>query len=204
MDLWRILAASICLYAAGMVLNDHADRKEDAELRGRNLTSLASRLGEGLKLSGSTDVEVRETLDVVVAALEKVTNEDEDWFSGTAEYQVENLEIIEEITIADIAHPDETNATIDPCLSTLQPGDWIEIDGPGADDGPLRCKLIVVVDETRTYVFGNDVGLKVCEKSGEELAQGLAAGDVRIIREELLVERAIDELLVDLRLTVHV
>ena len=33
MDLWRILAASICLYAAGMVLNDHADRKADAELR---------------------------------------------------------------------------------------------------------------------------------------------------------------------------
>jgi len=32
-ELWRVLAASVCLYGAGMVLNDHADRKLDAELR---------------------------------------------------------------------------------------------------------------------------------------------------------------------------
>ncbi|MHC4812199.1 MAG: UbiA family prenyltransferase [Planctomycetota bacterium] len=32
-DLCRAVAASVCLYAAGMVLNDHADRRLDARLR---------------------------------------------------------------------------------------------------------------------------------------------------------------------------
>jgi len=32
-DLWRVLIASVCLYGAGMVLNDHADRRVDAQLR---------------------------------------------------------------------------------------------------------------------------------------------------------------------------
>lgn len=55
----RLIVASVCLYAAGMILNDHADRRIDAELRperpipkGEISPNLALGLGIGVLLTG--------------------------------------------------------------------------------------------------------------------------------------------------------
>lgn len=59
MDAARLIIASVCLYAAGMILNDHADRKTDAELRperpipkGEINPGLALALGIGVLVVG--------------------------------------------------------------------------------------------------------------------------------------------------------
>jgi hypothetical protein len=71
---------------------------------------------------------------------------------------------------------------------------WIEVIRNDSDEGPLRCRLVVLVDQTQTFVFASDDGLKVYERSVPELLEELESGRVRILTEEPLVERAMSDL----------
>lgn len=78
----------------------------------------------------------------------------------------------------------------------LRIGAWVEVMD---DDEPLRCKLVAVIDSSDRYVFANRTGMKVREWSCAGLVQALRRGEVRLLDDGLLFERALDAVLERLR-----
>jgi hypothetical protein len=77
-----------------------------------------------------------------------------------------------------------------PILDDIVPGTWLEFERSGAV-GALRCRLVVYVDRTQTYVFADEKGLKAHESHASELLEGMESGQIRRLSEEPLVDRAI-------------
>ncbi len=78
----------------------------------------------------------------------------------------------------------------------LQAGSWIELH---EDDEPLRCKLIALFDDSDRYVFVNRSGMKVREWTAMGLAVALQRGDVSLLDDSLLFDRALDSVVSQLR-----
>ncbi|MDU9389882.1 DUF1631 domain-containing protein [Pseudomonas sp. zfem002] len=94
---------------------------------------------------------------------------------------------------------DECLAEDDPQLlrvRQLQPGTWIELHD---HDEPLRCKLIALFDDSDRYVFVNRSGMKVREWSATGLALALQRGDVSLLDDSLLFDRALDSVVSQLK-----
>lgn len=79
----------------------------------------------------------------------------------------------------------------------LRPGAWIELN---EEDDPLRCKLIALFDDSDRYVFVNRSGMKVREWTEMGLAAALQRGDVRLLDDSLLFDRALDSVVSQLQL----
>lgn len=81
-------------------------------------------------------------------------------------------------------------------VQRLQLGAWVEV----CDEGQaLRCKLVARLDGSDRLVFANRSGLKVRQWSAAGLAQALRRGDVRLLDDGLLFERALQTVLAGLR-----
>lgn len=86
----------------------------------------------------------------------------------------------------------------DPRLRAFVPGTWIEFKIPDTTN-PLRCRLVVLIDQTQTYVFANDDGVKAYECSVAELLDDRECGRARVLGEQPLVERAMTDLVNNLQ-----
>ncbi|KIY41836.1 thymidine phosphorylase [Pseudomonas sp. 10-1B] len=82
-------------------------------------------------------------------------------------------------------------------VQRMRIGTWIEVRD---EEGPLRCKLVARIDSSDRLVFANRTGMKVCEWSSASLAQALHRGEVRVLDDGLLFERALAAALDGLRL----
>ena len=78
----------------------------------------------------------------------------------------------------------------------LRIGTWVEVFD---EDQPLRCKLVARIDSSDRLVFANRTGMKVREWSSTSLAQALQRGEVRVLDDGLLFERALEAVLDGLR-----
>ncbi|MDZ5112953.1 DUF1631 domain-containing protein [Pseudomonas putida] len=81
-------------------------------------------------------------------------------------------------------------------VQRLRIGTWVEVRD---EDEPLRCKLVARIDSSDRLVFANRTGMKVREWNGASLAQALHRGDVRVLDDGLLFERALEAVLDSLR-----
>jgi len=81
-------------------------------------------------------------------------------------------------------------------IRRLRIGAWIEVLD---DDEPLRCKLVARIDGSDRLVFANRTGMKVREWSTAGLVQALRRGEVRMLDDGLLFERALAAVLENLR-----
>ena len=78
----------------------------------------------------------------------------------------------------------------------LRIGTWVEVRD---DDEPLRCKLVARIDSSDRLVFANRTGMKVREWNAAGLALALRRGEVRVLDDGLLFERALGAVLESLR-----
>ena len=81
-------------------------------------------------------------------------------------------------------------------VQRLRIGTWVEVRD---DDEALRCKLVARIGSSDRLVFANRTGMKVREWNGTGLAQALHRGDVRVLDDGLLFERALEAVLDGLR-----
>jgi hypothetical protein len=110
-------------------------------------------------------------------------------------------------TVTPITEPGETAHTEQPlhaensaeliAISSMQTGDWIEFSL--VNGSRFRCKLSAKIDDPDCYIFVNRLGLKVVEKSRMELANDLAMGRLSVLEQGLLVDRALDAVMGNLR-----
>lgn len=77
-------------------------------------------------------------------------------------------------------------------VQRLQVGTWVEVMD---DDEALRCKLVARVDSNDRLVFSNRTGMKVREWNRMGLAMALRRGEVRLLDNGLLFERALEAVL---------
>ena len=81
-------------------------------------------------------------------------------------------------------------------IAELREGQWIEF--RQASGAPSRNKLVTVVQPGDAYVFVNRKGMKACEHSPNALAVALAAGELTLLDESSVCERALAAVIVDL------
>ena len=83
-------------------------------------------------------------------------------------------------------------------VATLAVGHWVEFVGEDEEAG-FRCKLAARLQSADKLIFVNRLGIKVAEKSSQQLAQELKAGEAKILSDRLLFDRALEALIGNLR-----
>ncbi|NIE74018.1 DUF1631 domain-containing protein [Pantoea sp. Ap-967] len=105
------------------------------------------------------------------------------------------LAVADESACAPLQPLDEPMAELR-SVQRLRIGAWVEVLD---DDEPLRCKLVARIDSSDRLVFANRTGMKVREWNSAGLARAVRRGDVRVLDDGLLFERALETVLEGLR-----
>ncbi|QSP94220.1 DUF1631 domain-containing protein [Marinobacter salinisoli] len=79
---------------------------------------------------------------------------------------------------------------------SLRVGSWIELT---VDGNRVRCKLAAFIRATGKYIFVNRNGTKVAEYYREDLAAAMANGDVGMLDDGLIFDRALESIIDNLR-----
>jgi len=100
------------------------------------------------------------------------------------------------------ASPVETVASIDvsdaslKMVDSLRVGSWLEFhDGSKA----TRCKLAAIIRVTDKYIFVDRSGIKVAEKNRDALLEMAQAGEISMLNDGLLFDRALESVIGNLR-----
>ncbi|HKK57190.1 DUF1631 domain-containing protein [Marinobacter sp.] len=78
----------------------------------------------------------------------------------------------------------------------LRVGSWIEMT---QESGKLRCKLAAFIKTTGKYIFVNRSGAKVAEYQREDLANALERGEIGMLDDGLIFDRALESIIDNLR-----
>lgn len=79
---------------------------------------------------------------------------------------------------------------------SLRVGSWIELN---RGDNRTRCKLAAFIKATGKYIFVNRSGAKVAEYQRDDLARALAAGEIGMLDDGLIFDRALESIIDNLR-----
>ncbi|KEF32748.1 Thymidine phosphorylase [Marinobacter nitratireducens] len=79
---------------------------------------------------------------------------------------------------------------------SLRVGSWVEM---AKGDTRVRCKLAAFIKATGKYIFVNRSGAKVAEYLREELAAAMAAGEIGMLDDGLIFDRALESIIDNLR-----
>jgi len=82
-------------------------------------------------------------------------------------------------------------------VDAIDTGNWIEFSL--VNGSKFRCKLSTKIDEADCFIFVNRMGLKVVEKTRRELAHEMRRGRVKVLEQGLLVDRAMNSVMGNLR-----
>ena len=93
-----------------------------------------------------------------------------------------------------LGHDDESLLKVD----NLHVGSWVELQQQG-EERKLRCKLAAILKQTGKYIFVNRTGMKVLEKTRMGLAVEFRSGGVRMLDDALLLDRALESVIGNLR-----
>jgi hypothetical protein len=82
-------------------------------------------------------------------------------------------------------------------IEHLPAGAWIEMDCHS--DQRKRCKLAAYIASIDKYIFVNRTGVKVAELSKRQLAVGIKQGEINILDDAALFDRALESVITNLR-----
>lgn len=78
----------------------------------------------------------------------------------------------------------------------LRVGSWIEL---SREDVRTRCKLAAFIKATGKYIFVNRSGAKVAEYQRDTLAVAMACGEISVLDDGLIFDRALESIIDNLR-----
>ncbi|MDK9559729.1 DUF1631 domain-containing protein [Marinobacter sp. M216] len=97
------------------------------------------------------------------------------------------------------ADTDSTDAIAQEWLDradSLRVGSWIEM---SKDGSKVRCKLAAFIKATGKYIFVNRSGAKVAEYHRQDLASAMASGEIGMLDDGLIFDRALESIIDNLR-----
>ncbi len=168
---------------------------QDLDERDRLLPRLLAQLRDGLSLTGGDAALLRD----VDAALAMRSEADRQRLRG-AEVQ-DQIDLAALDLDAEHAPPAETEpapgADALALVDRLRPETWLEFrhgEGPAT-----RAKLSSVLDDGQRWLFVNRKGMKVLERTRNQLARELASAQVTILEDRQLFDRALERIIRNLR-----
>lgn len=78
----------------------------------------------------------------------------------------------------------------------LRVGSWMEMQG---QETRIRCKLAAFIRATGKYIFVNRSGAKVAEHHREDLAEAMQSGQITLLDDGLIFDRALESIIDNLR-----
>jgi hypothetical protein len=195
---WRMMLGALdSLLWCSQSLKADDDRAHRKELR----RHLEGELQRGLALIIQDPQIAARELKLVTVPLDVIITRD-DRLSEDREHDTDGVEPTEEIEVP-MSEPEDvpTEELLDPSLLTqaraLSEGTWVEY--RDAAGGAKRCKLVGIVNPGERYVFANRRGMKIAALSCQEVAQRMAKGDIAVLDDSALFDRALTSLITDLR-----
>ncbi|MGH1469789.1 MAG: DUF1631 domain-containing protein [Cellvibrionaceae bacterium] len=98
---------------------------------------------------------------------------------------------------AAVALGGEENGDIDESylalVGKLTQGTWFEM--VDESDRAYRCRLAAIIKSVGKYIFVNRSGMKVAEKTRESLALAMKNGDLRLLDDTMLFDRALESVI---------
>jgi hypothetical protein len=82
-------------------------------------------------------------------------------------------------------------------VNSLQVGNWVEFQQGGGK--MLRCRLAAIIRATGKYIFVNRAGVKVAENNREGLQRAYLRGELVMLDEGRLFDRALESVIGNLR-----
>lgn len=175
-----------------------AETDYDREQRRREVPLLLRALREGLGWIGSGRDEIASELKSLEGVLEALNDS-----SGVRPQPT--LIVAREVPVEPsnephdgAAGPTASNEALQR-IAALQPGQWVEIHD--SDRATVRARLMTVIEEEWRYVFVNRRGMKIAERHRDDLAAALEAGELVIIDDAEVFDRALQAVIGELRRT---
>lgn len=172
-----------------------ADRERFKKLNGRLMLNLR----RSMEVAGVEEDEAKTVIKAIQAAqkacLEQRPSEPE------PEPADDSFEAWMQVAAAESSKQQEDLPADDEHLlevDSYEPGIWMEFDID--DTHSIRCTLAAKIASIDKYVFVNDQGVKVIEKSRMGLARELKAGTVKVISASPLLDRAMETVIGRLRM----
>lgn len=116
---------------------------------------------------------------------------------GAAEEAVAGAEP-SEISPANQQDVSEQNPFL-PQVDALTQGSWFEMQTGADSTSYFRCRLAAIIRSVDKYIFVNRAGMKVAEKSRQELALCLQHNQLRMLDDSMLFDRALENVIGNLR-----
>lgn len=188
------------LLSLGQPASDEADLAKRSE----QLPFLFERIEHWLHVAGFHAAQAEEQIRDLYDGFEELAAYDRTWFEASSEYVVQELDemAVVELVPTNAAAAPTLDASLEPLLDGLRPGTWVEF---VMDDEPRnRCKLSLIFEQSRNHLFVDHRGLKVCELTAKEVAEALRDGAMRELKADPVVERALDELITELRASIRI
>ena len=82
-------------------------------------------------------------------------------------------------------------------MDALEIGNWVNFSRE--ESTPFRCKLVAILKPAGQYIFVNRNGVKVEERVRIDLAAMLHTGELEILDDGQLFDRALESVIVGLR-----
>ena len=106
--------------------------------------------------------------------------------------RIETGELLEK----EIIEPVEIDQVTYQTVEQLRAGSWVELK---IDSVFKRCKLAARIESSGKYIFVNRSGLKMAEFLTDELCQSLQLGNMKILDDDALFDRALESVISNLR-----
>lgn len=200
-DLWREAEA---LFDEFLQLAQPASTQRDIAHRNNRVPYVLERFERWFELAGLDVVQSGRHLTTLSHGFADLTRYDETWVGQGSDYMVEEFEEIEVIELVppDFASADTLPADLEPFLAALAPGTWFEMNvGDGGQRA--RCKLSMIFEQTRNYLFVDHRGMRVDEIPAARVARMIRDGRMLELKDDPVVERALDEMIAELKASIE-
>jgi Protein of unknown function (DUF1631) len=180
-------------------LNDIAD----VEKRDHSRKDLMARLRAGMDMINLPKEEVSELAAQVERHLTEISAHDRGYLedrSPRSDPSALGLEVIPEVILTPVATaPADNNLSTEAStlIGKLAEGSWVEL--CNSDNERIRCKLATILSDGFRYVFVNRRGMKVAERSRDELAQELMDSKTTLLDDAEIFDKALQAVIGNLR-----
>jgi len=181
------------------MLQPLSDRTQISQ-RARRTTSLIEEISSGMQDIGSPEDQINQYTDWLKAHLQQLSRNDLDYLEEDGKPEVaQNLATVEDIILTTVENESEEKLSpeLAKALEPLTEGTWVEI--REQHNRINRCKLATVTQPGSMHVFVNRRGMKVLEKSRNQLGEMLLDKHLQIINESQVFDRALQSVIGNLR-----
>ena len=175
--------------------------EHDIARREDRIPELITELEAGITLANLS--EATDQMARLVETIEEIHRADLAFIDEANNISLPKLAVAEQpelILVSERSQPqpiEEAPAELLAEVDAINEGRWVELREDS--NNLIRCKLATIVQPGNRYVFVNRKGMKVCERTRHALAFALDAGELQLLDDTEMFDRALEAVIGNLR-----